>query len=64
MHCDVAVKGPSAWIIRFECDGDKASGGKKDNVATWGVIVIWVEVCPVVFNLGLLEEGKVVAVKM
>lgn len=64
MPCDMAVKGPGAWIIGFECDGDKAFGRQQDNVAAGGIIEFGFEVFSVELFIGLLDEGEVVAVKM
>lgn len=60
----MAVKGPGAWIIGFECDGDEATLRQQDNVAAGGIIVFGSEGAIAEFLIGLLEESEVVTVKM
>ena len=64
---DVAVDEPRARVIGFESNDDEPARGEEDDVPTWGIVVVEVEVCgsgEVERKVRLLEEGEVVAVKM
>ena len=64
MPGNVAVDQPSARIVSFEGNGDETAGWEEDNVTARGIVEFefefgWIEAC-----VGLLEERKVMAVKM
>ena len=62
--CDVAMKSPSTRIVGFESDNDETANGEKDDVAARWVVEFGVESSVTISFVGLLEEGKVVAVEM
>ena len=67
MPGEVALDDPRGRIIGFEGDDDEAEGGEENDVATGRVAVVEGEVCrsgEVEGDVGLLEEGEVVAVEM
>lgn len=59
----MAVHEPRTWVISLESDDYESIGWEKDNVPTWRIIELQVEILEVETRVvGLLEEGKVVTV--
>lgn len=58
------MKSPGTWIVGFEPDNDEAANGEEDDVAARWVVEFGIESSVAKRFVGLLEEGKVVAVQM
>jgi hypothetical protein len=64
MFTDMAVHQPSAGVVRLEGDNDEPIGRQQHDVTPGRVVQGQVELVRRVCLVGLLEDGKVVAVEM
>ena len=64
MLSNVAMHDPCSWVVSLECDDDVAGIRKKHDVTTGRGVKIRLEVDGPVVVVILLQDGKVVAMKM